>query len=754
MKYSTSDITLRSRRSAAMSRRVCGTLPQRSIDPRTPMSLLAAILPAAFILLLAGCAPTLLPDNGGSAPGLTIDLTGPLFDNADDARLNGRNDADPEGRSDAALAYPTERGHPYVETVVLAAILRTQPIGPTPYVNADQISNGIRAQLLRELQYFPQHAMVRRLPGESVFVLPTPPQLYRDAWQIIAMGVTKAIPDTVATSGPAAADRGEITDRDEAIAFIADLEADDILWMGFDRFFMRRYLRTPRTGTTAVKLNPLCSTDSVLQACGNPWFFELDDRGNPTRPINASQQTGADPYATVPANIPSGAQIATVYARTVADTTIAYTIDPPNTRFAIDATGTITRTNQGTLTADRSITLTVTATVDNGRQASASITIGVTATVGVAISQSALTLPEGATATYTVQLTTQPTDDVVITTTSTNTGEATVALESLTFTDANWNTPQTVTVTAVNDNTLGNASVAINHAIDPTATADVTYAALTDLASVTVTVTDDDTAGVTIAQSGTPTPDTAVTEGATGEDAGARDTYTVVLDSQPAGNVVIAVTNGDSGAITVSRASLTFTTGNWNTAQTVTVTPVDDADVTDESVTITHAVTTAAGVAYPTSLSIASVTVTVTDDDTAGVTIAQSGTPTPDTAVTEGATGEDAGARDTYTVVLDSQPAGNVVIAVTNGDSGAITVSRASLTFTTGNWNTAQTVTVTPVDDADVTDESVTITHAVTTAAGVAYPTSLSIASVTVTVTDDDTPSIMVGVTELTPPVE
>jgi hypothetical protein len=61
-------------------------------------------------------------------------------------------------------------------------------------------------------------------------------------------------------------------------------------------------------------------------------------------------------------------------------------------------------------------------------------------------------------------------------------------------------------------------------------------------------------------------------------------------------------------------------------------------------------------------------------------------------AVTEG------GATATYTVVLMSQPSANVTINVT-ADS-QVTVDKSSLSFTTTNWNVAQTVTVTAVNDA------------------------------------------------------
>ena len=46
--------------------------------------------------------------------------------------------------------------------------------------------------------------------------------------------------------------------------------------------------------------------------------------------------------------------------------------------------------------------------------------------------------------------------------------------------------------------------------------------------------------------------------------------------------------------------------------------------------------------------------------------------------------------------------ASDVVLTVTSGDTGEATVAPATLTFTTANWNSPQTVTVTGVDDAVV----------------------------------------------------
>lgn len=94
---------------------------------------------------------------------------------------------------------------------------------------------------------------------------------------------------------------------------------------------------------------------------------------------------------------------------------------------------------------------------------------------------------------------------------------------------------------------------------------------------------------------------------------GAEATYTVVLDSQPTGSVTITPTSGNAEAATVTGA-LTFTTGNWNTAQTVTVTGVEEsnADAVDESLSITHEVS-----GYGSVTTAANVQVTVNDDDVA-----------------------------------------------------------------------------------------------------------------------------------------
>ncbi len=310
-------------------------------------------------------------------------------------------------------------------------------------------------------------------------------------------------------------------------------------------------------------------------------------------------------------------------------------------------------------------------------------------TLGITLTQSggSTNVTEGgATDTYTIVLTSQPLASVTITVTPDS--QSTVSSGTLTFTTANWNVAQTITVTAVNDAVPeGPHTSLITHSASST---DPFYSGIA-ISSVTAYITDNDIAGVTITESGGSTD---VNEAGT-----TSDTYTVVLDAPPTANVTVTV--GTDGQCSVSPATLTFTTANWSTPQTVTVTAVDDsaAEGAHTSV-ITHNL--ASTDSHYNGIAVPTVTAHLTDNDTAGVTVTESGGSTD--------VNEQGTTSDTYTVVLNTPPTANVVITVTSGAS--TTVSPGSLTFTPGNWNTPQTVTVTAVDDAlaEGTHNS-TITH-------------------------------------------
>ena len=482
----------------------------------------------------------------------------------------------------------------------------------------------------------------------------------------------------------------------------------------------------------------------------------------------------------------------------------------------------------------------------------AQVTIADDDTRGVTVSAATLTVPENASATYTVVLDSEPTDDVTVTLTVEGDRDVTVTPEdlTLTFTADDWDEPQTVTVSAADDDDTTNDDATVTHTV---AGADYGSNNVT-AASVTVTVTDDDTQGVTVSPDALTVPE------------GGSGTYTVVLDFAPAGAVTVTVTPSVTGNpdVTVEPAELAFTASNWRTPRTVTVTAREDPDSVDDTARVTHAVSGAPG------LTASDVVVTVTDKDegSTGIVLTLSPATVPeeggartvtvtaalDTAAltadavvnvrVSGGTGEgEASASDdftanpaalrltiragtttamgmflltpindsedegdgetvavtgkttamqegattvlevtgallliadddnrgvtvttadplvvaegdsaTYTVVLDSAPTADVTVTLTVEGDRDVTVppEDLTLTFTASTWSTPQTVTVSAANDDDTTGEEATVTH---TVAGADYgPNNVMAASVTVTVTDDDTQGVTVSTDALTVP--
>ena len=364
--------------------------------------------------------------------------------------------------------------------------------------------------------------------------------------------------------------------------------------------------------------------------------------------------------------------------------------------------------------ADDAVTLTHTASGGNYEDVSAELKVTVTDDDrGIVFTPTSLTVEEGdATGeTYTVKLATEPSEDVTVTVSGHSGTDLTLSglspTSTLTFTTANWDTAQTVTVKAADDEDGADDAVTLAHAATGGDYAGVS-------AELKVTVTDDDR-GIVF----TPTSLT-VDEGDT---TGAS--YMVKLSTEPSEDVTVTVSGHDSTDLTVDGLSaentLTFTTSNWDTAQTVTVKAADDEDGADDAVTLAHA---ASGGNYE-DVS-AELKVTVTDDDR-GIVF----TPTSLT-VEEGDTN---GAS--YAVKLATEPSEEVTVTISGQAGTDLTLSGLSptstLTFTTANWDTAQTVTVKAADDEDGADDAVTLAHAATGGdyAGVS-------ADLKVTVTDDD----------------
>ena len=429
---------------------------------------------------------------------------------------------------------------------------------------------------------------------------------------------------------------------------------------------------------------------------------------------------------------------------------LTFTNSSWNTNQAVTLTG-----EQDDDTNDESVTITHTVrdaqTTANEFDDAADVTFTAAVTddesVEVRVSATSVTVTEatgsGRTATFTVRLGSRPTADVVIGVSGDDGSEGSVSPTQLTFTQSNWNQTQQVTVTAVDDD-VDDGNVDWDVTLASPTSADTDYSGLSSR-TVDVSTTDDDDKGVTVSAA---TSGVTVTEAA---GTGRSTTYTVVLTSEPTANVTVTPSSGSTSVaeVTTSRTdnTLVFTANNWDTAQDVTVTGVDNAvdESSDLTTTISHAVTGAAGSDYASGVTADSVTVTLTDNDSKSVIISKS---------SETINESGAGNSFVYTIKLGSQPTGTVTVTV-SAPSGIATVNTASLTFEANDnnskiWSRAQDVTVTAVDNNvdDATARSGDVTHTVTGAdyaSGVPAP-----GSVTVTLTDDDTAGVSVSESSVT----
>ena len=334
-----------------------------------------------------------------------------------------------------------------------------------------------------------------------------------------------------------------------------------------------------------------------------------------------------------------------------------------------------------------------------------------------------LTVNESGTSeSFTIVLDAIPVSDVFFDITTDDSSEIEFDMTEVTFTSANWDEPQTITVSGVDDVIFdGDKASVITISVRDTSDGD--WIGLADQ-TIDATTEDDDSADLLVTQS----------EGATRvNEGGSSDTFEVRLNGAPAADVFVDISVSDTGEATVDMASLTFTATNWATPQIVTVTGVDDAIIDGNQVSIITVATTAASDPDFQDLS-KSLLATTEDDDRPGFTVTE----------TDGLTlvQENIGS-DTVDVVLHSQPLTNVIIdASMLGEEAAVTPE--FLTFTPDDWNTPQSVTVSGVDEQIADDGSTdTLVLSVNPASDSAFE-DLADQTVAVSVINDDIASFTI----------
>ena len=325
---------------------------------------------------------------------------------------------------------------------------------------------------------------------------------------------------------------------------------------------------------------------------------------------------------------------------------------------------------------------------------------------------------------FTIALNTRPGGDVSVALSTDNSSLGTVSPSTLTFTDSNWNSPQTASITGGgcdNDSTT-NPSYTVS--ATPSGTNYSGQAASTF--SVTNTTI--------------PWFYVGNVSGTTSE-TGDNASLTVVLCTAPTLDVSIPLKSSDTSQVTISTTSLTFSSGNWSTPQTVTLLGQDDIIVDDNrSIAITLGASTSFDSTYN-GLAAQTRTVINVDNETPDFVITKS--ITTDNTTLDNTT--EIGGSATFNVALDFEPLSDVIIPISTSDSTEGSSLVTTLRFTTTNWMTNQTVTVTGTDDfIDDDNVSYNIVVGSPTSGPLAY-TNLSSKTLTSINIDNDTAGFLVG---------
>ncbi len=292
----------------------------------------------------------------------------------------------------------------------------------------------------------------------------------------------------------------------------------------------------------------------------------------------------------------------------------------------------------------------------------------------------AITSEDAETAVFTVVLNTEPLDEVTIPVSSNDIGEGTIGITELIFTTANWDEPQTVTITGVDDDIIdGDQPYSVMLGVASCANINSFYHGM-DADDILLTNEDKDTAAVIV----NPTSGLI-----TSEDGITTDDFNIRLSCEPSADVIIELSSSNSSEGDATVAFITLNSANWLTGVNVTVEGADDdIDDDDQGYTILTSLSESTDGNFD-KLPVANVSVTNIDDDSYGINVSP----------TSGLTTTESSGTATFTIVLNSEPTGNVTIDLASNDPGEGTVSPSTVTFTSGNWGMPVLFTVTGQDD-------------------------------------------------------
>lgn len=177
------------------------------------------------------------------------------------------------------------------------------------------------------------------------------------------------------------------------------------------------------------------------------------------------------------------------------------------------------------------------------------------------------------------------------------------------------------------------------------------------------------------------------------------NTYIYIsLATKPVDIVTCSVTSNDETIATVDTAEIIFTTENWGVPQQILVTGESDINTSDDTTTITVAITSTNDTDYD-SVTDDIINVTVIDNLNPGLVVSAVNFNMEENT------------DYSFSLQLASAPTDDVIISISSSDTNILTINEndVSVTFTTENWNIPYIVDITSLEINSVDDVSTTI---------------------------------------------
>ena len=200
------------------------------------------------------------------------------------------------------------------------------------------------------------------------------------------------------------------------------------------------------------------------------------------------------------------------------------------------------------------------------------------------------------------------------------------------------------------------------------------------------------------------------------------------LNAKPKSDVIVTIKSDHDDRLSISSSSLTFTSSNWNTDQTVTFTAVDD-HIANGDLDFSITINSSSGDSRFNDIKN-TVQVSIKDNDEVGIVY-------DDSSITL-----NEGQSAIRAFKLKSQPLADVALNISSDHDDKLTISSKQLMFTSSNWNINQSVTFTSIDD-NIASGDLSFNIKIKSSSTDALYNNISENIISITIKDDDLAGII-----------